>query len=80
MKFSRNVGSFMWTEQGEGGGFLKKTCLSTSGEGGVRGLSTWTKMFYGYPFCAHEFWCHCLNSYMMSFWNRYVTTHDENLC
>ena len=27
------------------------------GEGGVRGLSTWAKRVYGYPFSAHEFKC-----------------------
>ena len=40
-----------------GGVFPKNPCLSTWEEGGVRGLSTWTKMFYGYPFCVHEFKC-----------------------
>ena len=45
----------MWTEQGEG--VSEKTMFVHMGEGGVRGLSTWTKMFYGYQFCAHEFEC-----------------------
>ena len=51
------MGSFInHVDRVGGGGFPKKPCLSTWGEGGVR-LSTWTKKIYGFPFCAHEFKC-----------------------
>ena len=36
-------------------GVSEKTMFVHMGEGGVRGLSTWTKMFYGFPFCAYKF-------------------------
>ena len=44
-------------------------------EGGVRGLSSWTKIFNGYQFFVHVF-----NCYMMSFWNRNLPTHGKKVC
>ena len=51
-------GSFInHVDRAGGRGVSEKTMFVHMGEGGVRGLSTWTKMFYGYPFCVHEFKC-----------------------
>ena len=51
-----HLGSFInHVGRAGGGGFPEKPCLSTWGEGGVRGLSTWTKMFMATHFAHINF-------------------------
>ena len=50
----------MWTREG-GGGVSEKTMFVHMGGGRVRGLSTWTKTFFGDQFFVHEFKKGCEN-------------------
>ena len=51
------MGSFINHVDRAGGGVSVKTMFVRMREGGVTGMSTWSKMFFGFPFCAHEFKC-----------------------